>query len=185
MTGWATVTLGGSGCGRGAAFEHPIARRQQATTQRLRGIDVQVMCSPTFKSAPVLLTGPKLSKPAGVWKHKFEPPLSHSMCARYESGCPRLSNQRGFMEPLPGFQRVKRRTIYRPTGETLPGELADLTTEALALTIEHYATESLINSLECTASPRPDRRITAGWFAAGRDWSVASYVWRYAGLTSL
>src|SRR5687767_521758 len=97
MTGWATVTLGGSGCGRGAACEHPIARRQQTTTRRLRGIDVTVMCSPTFKSAPVLFvvvfTDPTLSKPACVWKHKFEPRLIHSMRASYESDCPWLSKQ--------------------------------------------------------------------------------------------
>jgi hypothetical protein len=64
------------------------------------------------------------------------------------------------MEHLSGYNCAGQRSAYRPTGESCPGELADMMTEALALTLEHNATQALIDITEMYgfASPGPAYR---------------------------
>src|ERR1044072_1693899 len=77
------------------------------------------------------------------------------------------------METLPGYHVAGERTVYRPSGNVSDGELADLLTESLALTLEHNATETLIDVTPTDGfdSPGPAYRrwLVRRWAEMVRD----------------
>lgn len=64
------------------------------------------------------------------------------------------------MQNLAGYDHQAQRSAYRPIGEATSGELSDMMTEALALALEHGASQSLINitAMHGFASPGPAYR---------------------------